>query len=385
MARVFALEKHHAEIVSKGTLFKVLKYLDCDEVTTPLLLLDGDKVRQKVQLIGSGIRQSRVFYAVKANPGRSVLELMHSMGTGFEVASDGELDVLMQIGVPVDRIISSNPIKTQRFLRRAGEVGLDYFSYDSEAEVLKMAEFVPGSHVYIRLSVPNEGSEWPLSRKFGVEPDEALRLLLLARDKGLKPVGITFHVGSQCTNPFSWATALYKARALWDQALAEGIEMSIINIGGGYPINYTRSVIGIAAIEKQVDALLQERFPGVDVYIEPGRAMVGDAGVFVSRVTGKAARADENWLYIDVGVFNGMMESVGGIRYSYVVEASEGQEKKYWTIGGPSCDSFDVMDKEVQLPEPEVGALVLVLSAGAYTVSYGSEFNGFKIPETKII
>lgn len=203
----------------------------------------------------------------------------------------------------------------------AASYSVNYFAYDSFDEVDKMARFLPGCNVYVRLSVPNEGSEWPLSKKFGVEHDEATELLLYARGKGLNPVGITFHVGSQCTNIYNWNTALDKAKALWDIAERNGIRLNLLNIGGGYPIKYTKHVVEVDAIEKNVNNLIYEKFPhDVRIFIEPGRAVVGDAGIFVTSVLGKAKRADENWLYIDVGVFNGLMESVGGIKYSYIVE-----------------------------------------------------------------
>jgi ornithine decarboxylase len=248
-------------------------------------------------------------------------------------------------------------------------------------------KYIPGCSVYIRLSVPNEGSEWPLSKKFGVELDEALELLLYAGKRGLKPAGITFHVGSQCTNIYSWNIALDKAKALWDMAGKKGLKLKLLNIGGGYPINYTKNVVGIEAIERNINTLVYERFPeDIDIYIEPGRAVVGDAGIFVSTVIGKAKREDQEWLYIDVGVFNGLMESVGGIKYTYIVESNKQvRSRKLWTMAGPSCDSFDVIDKNVLLPEPEVGNLILILSSGAYTISYASEFNGFSIPKTILI
>jgi len=254
-------------------------------------------------------------------------------------------------------------------------------------EADKLMKYIPGCSVYIRLSVPNEGSEWPLSKKFGVELDNALELLLYAGERGLKPAGITFHVGSQCTNVYSWNIALDKAKALWDMAGKKGLKLKLLNIGGGYPINYTKNVVGIEEIERNINALIYERFPeDIDIYIEPGRAVVGDAGIFVSTVIGKAKREDEDWLYIDVGVFNGLMESVGGIKYSYIVESNkQARSRKLWTLAGPSCDSFDVIDKNVLLPEPEVGNLLLILSSGAYTISYASEFNGFSIPKTILI
>ena len=387
MLRTFKIEKFHAGIVAKSTLFKALQYLDKESIETPFLLVDGEKVREKTSLIGRHIKNSRLFYAVKANPDIEILRFINEMGSGFEIASEGELEILSKIGVEPSRIISSNPVKTLKFLKYAASYGVDHFSFDSREEVEKLARYIPNCNVYVRLSVPNEGSEWPLSKKFGVELEDAMSLLLHAKDRGLNPVGTTFHVGSQCTNIYNWNIALDKAKMLWDVARRKGIELRLLNIGGGYPIRYTKNVIGIETIEKNVNNLIYERFPeDVEIHIEPGRAVVGDAGIFVTTVIGKARRDDGDWVYIDVGVFNGLMESIGGIKYSYIVEShKQTRLKKQWTIAGPSCDSFDVIDKNVALPEPHVGNLVLILSSGAYTISYASEFNGFSIPKTILI
>jgi ornithine decarboxylase len=387
MPRTFKVEKYHTDIVSKTTLFKVLKYIDRKNIETPFLLIDREKVREKVSLIGQNIKNARVFYAVKANPDIEIIKFADRLNMGFEIASEGELKLLSSIGVEPERIISSNPVKSFKFMKMAASYGVNYFAYDSEDEADKMAAFLPGCNVYVRLSVPNEGSEWPLSKKFGVEIDKAAELLFYAGEKGLNPVGVTFHVGSQCTNIYNWNAALDKAKALWDMAERKGIRLNLLNIGGGYPIKYTKYVVEVDAIDRHVNNLIYERFPeGTRILIEPGRAVVGDAGIFVTSVIGKARRADKNWLYIDVGVFNGLMESVGGIKYSYLVETSrQTKYKKKWTIAGPSCDSFDVIDKDVPLPEPEVENLILILSSGAYTISYASEFNGFSIPKTVLI
>jgi ornithine decarboxylase len=387
MLKSFKIEKYHAGIVSRATLFKALQYLDNEKIVTPFLLIDREKVREKVALIGRHIKNAKLFYAVKANPDIKVIKFLNKLKTGFEIASEGELELLSSIGVEASRIISSNPVKSLKFLKLAASYGVDRFSFDSVDEVDKLMKYIPGCRVYIRLTVPNEGSEWPLSKKFGVELDEALELLLYAAKRGLKPAGITFHVGSQCTNAYSWNIALDKAKALWDMAGKKGLKLKLLNIGGGYPINYTKNVVGIETIERNINTLIYERFPeDVDIYMEPGRAVVGDAGIFVSTVIGKAKREDEEWLYIDVGVFNGLMESVGGIKYTYIVESNrQARSRKLWTMAGPSCDSFDVIDKNVLLPEPEVGNLILILSSGAYTISYASEFNGFSIPKTILI
>lgn len=387
MTRNFRLERSHAQIVSKATMFKVLRHLDRGRVETPVLLIDSDKVREKASLVGANIRNSRVFYAMKANPDPGILRLMDGLGLGFEVASEGELRMLKALRVAPERIITSNPVKSEKFLREAAKYGVRHFAYDSSEEVEKLARCVPGANAYIRIAVANEGSEWPLSRKFGVELDMAMGLMGKARDMGLNPSGITFHVGSQCLNMYNWDTALYKAKALWEMAQREGVEMEFLNIGGGYPINYTKGVVGLETIEKNIDRIIRDNFPpDIGVMIEPGRSLVGDAGVFVSSVIGKATRGHENWIQIDVGVFNGLIETIGGIKYTYLVEERpEGGRKKEFTVAGPSCDGLDVMGTEVRLQEPEVGSLMLILSAGAYTTCYASEFNGFPIPKVKIL
>jgi ornithine decarboxylase len=370
--------------INQSTWDKVINYIAASDEEPPYLLMDKELVKDKITLIGKNIRNSKVFYAVKANPDIEVLRFLNQFGVGYEIAAEGELRMLAKIGVEPGRIITSNPVKTFKFLEEAVNYGVKYFAYDSEAEVKKLQEYAPGCNVYARLTVPNEGSEWPLSKKFGVELEDAARLLLLAKEAGLNPVGITFHVGSQCNNVYNWNSALDKASELWELAAANGINLNVLNIGGGYPIRYKKKVVDIATIETKINKALKQNFSDeVRVFLEPGRAVVGDAGVFVATVVGKAARGDENWLYIDVGVFNGLMESIGGIKYNYIVGSRE--EPVKWTIAGPSCDSFDVIDRDVMLPEPEIGNRILIPSSGAYTISYASEFNGFSIPKTILI
>lgn len=384
MTKRFRIDKLHTQITSRATIKKAIDFLRDSDLEPPYLLIDKAKVRQKVNTIGKNIRNSEVYYAVKANPDVEVLKLIHQLGLGFEIASEGELAILNSIGVSKNKIITSNPMKSFRFLKMLASSGVASCAFDSTDEVYKLRDYAPGCSVYVRLTVPNEGSEWPLSKKFGVEVEAAEELLVLAKKKGLNPIGLTFHVGSQCTNMYNWNSALDKAKDLWDRAEKHGIRLSVLNIGGGYPIKYTKNVVGIVDIERNINRLIMEKFPrNTRVFLEPGRAVIGDSGIFVTRVIGTAERSGEDWLYIDAGVFNGLMESVGGIKYSYVVEGSK--EVRKWTLAGPSCDSFDVIEKNILLHEPEVGSHVLILSAGAYTISYASEFNGFSIPKTILI
>ncbi len=385
MVKNFVIEKIHAGLIPKATLFKILKYIDKNLINTPVLLLDKELLLQKASIIGKNISNSRVFYALKANPDYGVAKTLRDFDIGFEIASEGELIIMEALGVPPSKIITSNPIKSIKFLKMANEYGIKLMAFDSRDEVDKIAMYAPGTKLYIRLSVPNEGSEWPLSKKFGVEIEEAIDMLLYAKKKGLIPAGITFHVGSQCTNLYNWNIAIDKAKILWEMAADKGIALSLLNIGGGYPVNYTKMVLNIETIEKSIEKLIKEKFPSdIEVHIEPGRSIVGDSGIMVASIVGKAKRKDEYWLYMDVGVFNGLMESLGGIKYSYIIESYE-ETRREWTLAGPSCDSFDIVDKNVALHEPDIGNLILILSSGAYTVSYASEFNGFQIPKTVLI
>jgi len=407
MVKRFWLSENHKRLVSKKTLLKILSYLDNHEIETPLLLIDGERVLEKATIIGHSSLKAKVFYAVKANGDRGILSLLKDLDIGFEIASEGELELLKELHIDPLRIITSNPVKSVSFIKSLFEYGVRYFAFDSVSELRKLEKFAPSSTVYVRLSVPNEGSEWPLSKKFGVELEEALSLMKQARD-GAKvvPGGITFHVGSQCMNVYNWCIAIDKAKRLWELCREEGIYIKMLNMGGGYPISYTRVAPRIEEVEKEIRGYLKEKFPeDVEIFLEPGRAVVGDAGIMVSRILGVARRGFENWVYLDVGVFNGLMESLGGIKYAWIPEKnnntdsrnkgdmvldgySRGTEVVYkkWTIAGPSCDSMDVIDKNVEMPSTLTpGNLMLIPSAGAYTVSYASEFNGFPIPRVEII
>ncbi len=399
MIRQFLLSDVHKRIISKKTLFKVLNYLDKNAfLNTPILLIDRDRLIENSTSIGRGIPNSRVFYAIKANSDLQVVEILLEQGLGFEIASSGELDLLKKLNVSPEKIITSNPIKSVKFIQDLYDYGVRYFVFDSLSELEKLEKYAPGSSVYVRLSVPNEGSEWPLSKKFGVELEEAFYLLKRVKEKKiLKPVGITFHVGSQCLNPYNWYIAIDKAKQLFNMCRDSGINLEMLNIGGGYPISYTKIAPTIKDIEEKISSYLKEKFrQGVEIFIEPGRAIVGDAGIMISQIIGVAKRGYENWMYLDVGIFNGLMEAIGGIKYLYIPEkvfsekgSGEGsffERHKKWTIAGPSCDSMDVIEKNVYLEgEMRTGQLILIPSAGAYTTSYASEFNGFPVPETRII
>jgi ornithine decarboxylase len=351
---------------------------------TPALFIDKKAIKEKYQEFCSQFGGAKIYYALKANPHPGIVELLQELGCSFEISSQGELELLLQLGVSPQKIISSNPVKDQVFINSAYASGINLFAFDSYGEIEKLSRFAPGSKVYVRLAVSNEGSEWPLSRKFGVETEEAAELLGQARKEGLEPYGIAFHVGSQCTRATTWAKAIEKSQAVWESAAKKGIELYLLNIGGGFPIKYTKPVPSIREIARVVGDSLAEAFPkDIELVIAPGRALVGEAGTLVAAVIAKAARATEKWLYLDVGVFNGLMESVGGIKYP--MAAKKGSKTSQWVLAGPSCDSFDVISTEAELPELEIGDRVYIMSAGAYTTAYASQFDGFHIPKIHFI
>lgn len=375
----------------KASAEKILKQI-AKASETPALIIDKEAIRQEYCEFCDKFSGAKVCYALKANPYPDIVRLLQECGCAFEISSQGELELLLELKVPPREIVSGNPVKDHSFIKFAYDNGMELFAFDSYAELEKLSQFAPGSKVCVRLSVSNEASEWPLSRKFGVEAKEAVKLLVDAEEKGLTPYGIGFHVGSQCTDAGSWVKAIEKSKEVWESVGDKGIKLHLLNIGGGFPVRYTKPVPSIAEIAQIVMDSVMKTFPkDIELVVTPGRAMVGGAGTLVATVIAKASRDRERWLYLDVGVFNGLMETVGGIKYSFVTtkhglgarESNDGVVK--WTLAGPSCDSFDIIATEVELPEPDVGDIVYITSAGAYTTSYASQFDGFPIPRTYLV
>jgi ornithine decarboxylase len=346
---------------------------------TPALLMDKRRIEAKYEEFRTHFGNARVYYAVKSNPHPDIVMLLNRLGCDFEISSLGELERLLSMGVESRRITVGNPVKDPSLVKLAHRSGIDLTAFDSYSEIEKLAVLAPGTKVGVRLTVPNDGSEWPLTKKFGVEADQAVELLVQAKESGLRPVGIFFHVGSQCTIAGTWAKAIEKSWSVWQRATREGVELRMLNLGGGFPATYLRPVPSVAEIARVIHDSLAAFFPrDTEISIAPGRGLVGEAGVLAATVMAKAIRDGEQWLYLDVGVFNGLMEAVGGIRYR-IVPSRDGPARK-WVLSGPTCDSFDVISNDVELPDLDVGERVYVTSAGAYTTAYASQFDGFPIP-----
>ena len=369
-----------ATAASRGLLDRAARYVD----STPALVIELAAVERAYRSFTEAFTGSPVFYALKANPDPRVARRLASLGCGFEIASATELGLLAEIGVEPERVISSNPIKAPAFVAAAHEYGVRHFGFDSDVEIDKLARYAPGCEVSVRLVVPNEGSDWPLDKKFGAAPAEAAGLMRRAARRGLIPAGVTFHVGSQCRRPESWAAALDIAGGVLAELARDGIEPRVVNVGGGMPVAYASgpapSANDVASVVKASAARLP--WP-VEIWLEPGRGLVGEAGTLVTEVIGVAEREGRRWVYLDVGIFHGLAEAMGGIAYRFETDA--GGAPSPCTIAGPSCDSVDVITTDGLLPEITVGDRVVIPCAGAYTTAYASAFNGFPGPETIVV
>lgn len=352
------------------------------DASTPYLLLDLGQVLRNLGTITQAFAPLKptIFYPVKTNGEQPVLELLRNEGHGFDVASQNEARRILSLGVAPQRMIFSAPVKVPAHIDEAHRRGLDLFVVDSEVEVRKLARLAPRARVIVRLEVSQRGSQLPLGGKFGVPADEAVRLLKLAQASSLRPHGLAFHVGSQCTRIDTWAEAIDVCRWAWNGAAEAGIELSLLNLGGGIPGRYTTDVPTADEIGAYVAQRVFGRFgPNVEYALEPGRSLVADAGTLATSVIGKAVRHGKPWVYVDLSVYAGLLEVRDGWTYPLTTDKDH-LPKRPTMLAGPTCDSTDVLAVDADLPDLEVGDLVYIKMAGAYTTAW-RQFNGFTFPK----
>lgn len=363
--------------------FEIVRQAARQKYTRPFLIVDTAIVRGKVGRFRAAMPRVRPHYAVKANPDRRVLKVLVQEGAGFEIASVAELDLLLGLGVPANEVFYSNPVKSRESIAYAAAKGVEWFVADSPGELRRVFEVAPQARQYLRIAAPNIGSDWPLSGKFGAGTNEAREIIGLAAKLGVDLAGITFHVGSQCRNPENWRVALEKARALFDLMSRAGLRPRLLNIGGGFPVRHVKPIPSIELIGQVVNEGLKAFPPEVQVIAEPGRYLVSDAGYFVCRVLGTATRAGKRWMHWDAGLFGGIIESSEGLKYR--IRTDRSGPDIGWTVGGPTCDSVDIVMRDEPLPSDlQEGDFVYVKNAGAYTTAYASQFNGFPLPEVRV-
>jgi ornithine decarboxylase len=365
---------------------RILDFLAGERPVGPCLVLDLDVVRDNYLSFARAMPATRIFYAVKANPAPQILSLLAELGSSFDTASLPEIEMALAAGATPERISFGNTVKKERDIARAHGLGVSLFAVDSAAEVEKIARAAPGAKVFCRILTDGSGAEWPLSRKFGCVPEMAVDVLRLAHDLGLTAYGVSFHVGSQQTQLSAWERALAEAARIFRSLAEEGITLSMVNLGGGFPTRYLKDVPSVARYSNAIQRGLAKHFGNAipETIIEPGRGMVGSAGVIkaeVVLVSRKQADDDKRWVFLDIGKFGGLAETMEeAIRYP-ILTPRDGDPKAPCVIAGPTCDSADVLyeKKPYDLPITlTVGDEVLIEAAGAYTTTYASVgFNGF--------
>jgi ornithine decarboxylase len=355
-----------------------------DGYAKPFLIMDSSIVREKTRRFTAAMPRVRPHYAVKANPDPRVLKVLIEEGAGFEIASTAELDLLLTLGVRAAEIFYSNPVKSRDQIAYAAAKGVEWFVVDSTDELRKIQSIKTDAKLYLRIDTPNIGSDWPLAGKFGAHTGEVREIVATAAKLKADLAGIGFHVGSQCRNPENWRVGIEKARAIFDQMAKAGLNPRLLNIGGGFPVRHVKPIPAIEVIGDVVNRAL-ENFPAnVKVIAEPGRFLVSDAGYFVCRIMGTATRAGKRWMHLDAGLFGGIIETAEGLKYK--IRTDRAGPDAPWNVAGPTCDSIDVVMRDEPLPSDlQEGDYIYIRNAGAYTTAYASNFNGFPLPDVRVI
>jgi ornithine decarboxylase len=365
---------------------KIARFLAEQQPQTPCLVVDLDVVAGNYKKLRTAVPDAKIYYAVKANPAPEILGSLAGLGSSFDTASVNEIDMVLGAGAGAERISYGNTIKKKSDIAAAYARGVRLYAFDSAAELDKIAAAAPGSRVFCRILTSGAGADWPLSRKFGCDVDMARELLLEAARRDVVPHGVSFHVGSQQRDPAAWDTAVAEAARLFRDLEERGVRLTMLNIGGGFPTRYRKGVPTLAAygaaIKESIVRHFGNRLP--DVIVEPGRQMVGDAGVIQSEVvliSKKSANDAKRWVYLDIGKFGGLAETMDEAIQYPIATHRKGTPAPV-VLAGPTCDSADVLYEKADYRLPsdlEIGDKVEIRAAGAYTSSYASvAFNGFE-------
>lgn len=371
---------------NKGTETLVRRMLKKHK--TPFLLIQKNSLENQLRTFKKNLPGVIPYYAIKANPHPCVVKTFIKLGTNFDVASANEMNHVLSLGAKPSRLIFANTIKSEKDLREAHKKGVRLMTFDNEPELYKIKENAPGSELLIRIKVANVGSVVELSLKFGADIEQAVPLLLKARNLGLKPRGIAFHVGSQCTNKENYLQALELSSAIFVACEKEGLVLDTVDLGGGFPIRHfdrdTHATFEDMA--RSIRAELKRLFAkNVRVMAEPGRFFVGPSGILVSSVVGRTFRNNKNYYYINSGIYT----DFSGIMFDhakYEFKTLRRGQKFLSTIAGPTCDSLDVISLSEELPELDVNNVIYVKNIGAYShASAVPNFNGFRCADVILV
>ena len=373
------------------------RFLDFSkDLPTPNIVVNLNTIKRNFLTLKDSFPYAKIFYAIKANPGEPVLQMLAEMGSNFDIASRYELDMISKFVNDPSRFSYGNTIKKSSDIKYFYEKGVRIFATDSKDDLKNIAENAPGSKVYVRILVENsDTADWPLSRKFGCHPDMAYNLLVQAKEQGLIPYGVSFHVGSQQRDIGAWNDAIAKVKYLFNSLEEEeNIKLQMIDMGGGFPATYVDPTNELSVYASEITRFLTEDFGDdlPEIILEPGRSLVGDSGILTSEVilaSRKNNTALTRWVYIDAGKFNGLIETIDECIKYPVITTKDGDKEGEVIIAGPTCDSMDVMYETTKYKLPvtlKQGDRMYWLSTGAYTTTYASvAFNGFPPIQTYYI
>ena len=349
--------------------------------SSPLMLIQEDSLEKQFKAFRRALPEVMPYYAIKANPHPGIIKKFIELGSGFDVASANEMNSVLELGASPDKIIFANTIKSNEDIRLAYKKKVKFMTFDNEPELYKIAKYCPGARVLIRIKVTNVGSIVELSLKFGADPEQSISLLKKARSMGLKPVGLSFHVGSQCTNAENYLQALEVASAIFNEAKQSGLFLNILDIGGGFPIKHFEkdSHVTFEKMASQIRKKLERLFDkNVKFIAEPGRLLAGPSGILVTQVIGRTFRNNKNYYYLNDGLY-GDFSGIVFDHCKYEFKTLNRGQRFLSTLAGPTCDSFDTISLSEDLPELDVGNVVYVKNIGAYScASAVPNFNGFK-------
>jgi ornithine decarboxylase len=353
---------------------------------TPLVLLSRSSVVSQLRRFRKALPRVVPHYAIKANSHSEILKTMVAEGANFDVASVAEMKAVLAAGAKPAQIIFANTIKPVEALKEATARGVNLMTFDNEGELDKIAEYAPGARVLVRITVPNIGSIVELGLKFGVDPSDAISMLIKAHKLGLRPEGVSFHVGSQCLRSENYIEALEIASIIARDSMLKQLPFNILDIGGGFPIMKSADEEDpfdslAAVLASELDRLFT---PNIKVIAEPGRFMAGPAATLITRVVGKAIRENKHWYYLDDGVYGTLSAQVfDHAKFEY--QAIREGRTRLCTLAGPTCDSFDIIARSVELPELEIGDIVYVERIGAYSTVSATTFNGMPLAKVVIV
>lgn len=364
------------------------------EHATPFFLISRERIAASIRQFYEVFPNCSVYYAMKANSELEVLRTVAKAGCGFEVASVPELNALQQINVPPGRIIYGTAVKSACDIATFHDYGVRKYAFDSIAELEKIAIAAPASKVFARVAVNDSDSVFKFSEKFGTAVQNVPGMLQHAKEFGLRPYGLSFHVGSQARDANAWAAAIDHVSEAIRACEAAGIEIETLNIGGGFPCGYDPALtnVDLHDIAERTLRRYHDLPCRPQIIIEPGRAIVATAAVLVTEIIARVERSRLNttWLFLDAGVYNALFEAMafqGAIRYRIDPLGSwNGTQELEFGLAGPTGDGLDVITRHALLPETiGVGDKLIVRDVGAYSLALSSRFNGFARPAVHFV